>query len=415
MSIVDQTAHGVKTSPNAAPRGTAGRGGDMGSNDETWWTELRAEFPYLEDHVFAWSGGQVPVAASVRAAIDRVMAAWDDDPVTLSQREWAVFDGAREEMATLFGCPAERVAVSESTSHAMSVATAMVLARWRRAGAPPANVVLHWDCHPASSYHWLVAAEQYPSLSVRWASRDDHEDPVEALVATADGETIAVVATHVAWRTGAALDLAALGGHRRAANWALLIDAAQSAGAVPLGTYAGDIDFIGFPGYKWLLGPPGTGYLVMGAGWLDEPSPISGWAAVKDFPVDVTEFKPMHGGAGVRYGMPSFIPLAGSQAALQLINRAGIERIAARVAGLTGSLLSGLDALGFDPVTPRPAVQRAGVCSVAVPDLAAAVSALAKHRIATLPELDYIRLDLHAFNNEEDVARILECFAGLRR
>ena len=61
-----------------------------------------------------------------------------------------------------------------------------------------------------------------------------------------------------------------------------------------------------------------------------QASPISGWAAVKDFPVDVTEFKPLPGGVGVRYGMPSFIPLAGSQAA-QLINRAGIERIAARV------------------------------------------------------------------------------------
>jgi hypothetical protein len=54
------------------------------------------------------------------------------------------------------------------------------------------------------------------------------------------------------------------------------------------------------------------------------------------------------------------------------------------------------------------------VCSVEVTDLPAAVAALAEHRIATMPELQYIRLDLHAFNNEEDVARILDCFTGLR-
>jgi kynureninase len=407
MSMVNQTAHNVKSSANGL------EGTDMDSTDATWWTELRAEFPYLENHVFAWSGGQAPIATSVRAAIDRVMAAWDADPVTLSQREWAVFDGARQEVAVLFRCPPERVAVSESTSHAMSVATAMVLARWQRAGTRQANVVLHWDCHPASSYQWLVAGQQHPSLTVRWASPGDHEDPVEALLAHADGETIAVVATHVAWRSGAALDLAALGSRRRDASWALLVDAAQSAGAVPLAPYTDDIDFIGFPGYKWLLGPPGTGYLVIGAGWLDEPSPISGWAAVKDFPVDVTEFKPLPGGAGVRYGMPSFIPLAGSQAALQLINQAGIERIAARVDSLMGSLLKGLEDRGFDPVTPRPANERAGVCSVEVPNLPAAVAALAEHRIATMPELQYIRLDLHAFNTEEDVDRILDCFAGL--
>jgi selenocysteine lyase/cysteine desulfurase len=54
------------------------------------------------------------------------------------------------------------------------------------------------------------------------------------------------------------------------------------------------------------------------------------------------------------------------------------------------------------------------VCSVEVPNLPAAVAALAEHRIATMPELQYIRLDLHAFNTEEDVDRILDCFAGLR-
>jgi selenocysteine lyase/cysteine desulfurase len=174
------------------------------------------------------------------------------------------------------------------------------------------------------------------------------------------------------------------------------------------------IDFIGFPGYKWLLGPPGTGYLVIGANWLGEQSPITGWAAVRDFPIDLTEFRPQSGGAGFRYGMPSFIPLAGSQAALELVNRAGIDRIYERIQGLTGDLLAGLDRLGYEVATPRQARDRAGVCSVPVPDLAAAVAALHEHRISTLPELNFIRLDLHAFNSEADVARIIDCFASMR-
>src|SRR6202050_12058 len=285
MSMVNQTAHNVKSSANGL------EGTDMDSTDATWWTELRAEFPYLENTLFRWSGGKAPIATSVRAAIDRVMAAWDADPVTLSQREWAVFDGARQEVAVLFGCPPERVAVSEGTSHAMYVATAMVQPRWQRAGARQANVLLHWDCHPASSSQWLVAGQQHPSLTVRWASRGDHEDPVEALLARADEETIAVVATHVAWRSGAAIDLAALGSRRRDASWALLVDAAQSAGAVPIAPYTDDIDFIAFPGYKWLLGPSGTGYLVIGAGWLDEASPISAGGAVQGFPGGGNEVK----------------------------------------------------------------------------------------------------------------------------
>src|SRR5580700_1032150 len=103
MSMVNQTAHNVKSSANGL------EGTDMDSTDATWWTELRAEFRYLDDHVFAWSGGQAPIATSVRAAIDRVLTTWEADPVTLSKREWTVHDRAREEIAVLFGCSTERV------------------------------------------------------------------------------------------------------------------------------------------------------------------------------------------------------------------------------------------------------------------------------------------------------------------
>jgi kynureninase len=249
---------------------------------------------------------------------------------------------------------------------------------------------------------------------VRWADPADDEDPVAALLARADADTIAVVATHVAWRSGAALDLGAIDRRRTGAPWAVLIDAAQSAGAADLGRYAGDLDFIAFPGYKWLLGPPGTGYLVLGTGWTGDASPVSGWAVARDFPVDLTEYIPMPGGAGIRYGMPDFLALAGSHAALQLVNRAGIDRIAGRIAELTGLLLSGLDELGYDPVTPRAPTARAGVCAVPVPDVPTAAMLLAEHHIATLPELRCIRLDLHAFNTEADVARILDCFGAIR-
>jgi selenocysteine lyase/cysteine desulfurase len=379
-----------------------------------WWQELRAEFPYLDEHVFAWSGGQAPIARSVRTAIDRVLTGWQDDPVGMQAREWSVHDSVRAELATLMRCRADRIAVTESTSSALALATTMVLTRWHRAGAHPANVVLHWDCHPASSYHWLAASRSFPALTVRWADPADAGDPVAALLARADSDTIAVVATHVAWRSGAALDLGVLGERRASAPWAVLIDAAQSAGAADLGRYAGDLDFIAFPGYKWLLGPPGTGYLVLGPGWTGDASPVSGWAVAREFPVDLTEYIPMPGGAGIRYGMPDFLALAGSHAALQLVNRAGIDRIAGRIAELTGLLLTGLDNLGYDPVTPRVATARAGVCSVPVPDVPVAAMVLAEHRIATLPELNCIRLDLHAFNTEEDVARILDCFAAIR-
>ena len=77
-----------------------------------------------------------------------------------------------------------------------------------------------------------------------------------------------------------------------------------------------------------------------------------------------------------------------------------------------GSLLKGLEDHGFGG---HSAPERAGwrVLGRGPNLLGGGCRSQPEHRIATMPELQYIRLDLHAFNTEEDVDRILDCFAGL--
>ncbi|HSW38560.1 MAG TPA: aminotransferase class V-fold PLP-dependent enzyme [Acidobacteriota bacterium] len=73
-----------------------------------------------------------------------------------------------------------------------------------------------------------------------------------------------VAVTHAGNVTGAIFPVADIAAVAHDAGALLLVDAAQTAGVVPIDVQAMDIDLLAFTGHKGLQGPPGTGGLVIG-------------------------------------------------------------------------------------------------------------------------------------------------------
>ncbi len=65
----------------------------------------------------------------------------------------------------------------------------------------------------------------------------------------------------VHWSDGALIDLSRIAPLLHARGAALVIDATQAAGVLPLDVQQLQPDFLAFPAYKWLLGPYGCAYL----------------------------------------------------------------------------------------------------------------------------------------------------------
>jgi cysteine desulfurase / selenocysteine lyase len=88
----------------------------------------------------------------------------------------------------------------------------------------------------------------------------------DEILAALTPRTRLVALTHCSNVTGIINPVEALGQALRAAHPAVryLVDAAQSAGIVPLDMEAAGIDFLAFPGHKALFGPTGTGALLLG-------------------------------------------------------------------------------------------------------------------------------------------------------
>jgi len=201
----------------------------------------------------------------------------------------------------------------------------------------------------------------------------------------------------------------------------VMVDAAQSAGVVPIDVLADGADILVTTAMKWLLGPPGIGYLYVSRDLLSQAPVLDvGYigleAALGDWPV--TAVPPVTADAR-RYelGLPSLPGLAAARAGIELIGAAGIDQIAARAERLVTRCIQGLAELGHDVITPLDANRRAGVV-VFRDDRPFELFDVCRDKgvdIGVLGPSRSVRVDPHGFNNDDDVDRFLDCYQRHKR
>ncbi|MFC1461211.1 aminotransferase class V-fold PLP-dependent enzyme [Verrucomicrobiota bacterium] len=120
----------------------------------------------------------------------------------------------------------------------------------------------------------------------------------------------------------------------------LLVDAAQTAGCVPIDLSRLQVDMLAFSGHKGLMGPQGVGGLYIRPG-LDL-SPLkhggTGSSSSKEVQPEILPDK-------YESGTPNTPGIAGLSAALGFIESETVEKIRARIHGLGEIMLEGLRAL----------------------------------------------------------------------
>lgn len=185
---------------------------------------------------------------------------------------------------------------------------------------------------------------------------DGHLDPIAVARAIHKGtKLIAIV--HASNVMGAIAPIAEIGAIARRKGIPFLVDAAQSAGTLPIDVEAMNIDLLAFPGHKGLLGPLGTGGLYIREGIDLRPLKEGGTGSVSEQEVHPS-FLPDRYEAGSHNAMG----IAGLHAALEFLQRVGIPQIAQHKTSLTEcflkevSSISGVKVYGPSLGMPRTAV-----------------------------------------------------------
>jgi len=165
----------------------------------------------------------------------------------------------------------------------------------------------------------------------------DLEDLERALQA---GPTRLVAMVHASNVCGTLLPAgeAARLAHARGALF--LLDAAQTAGVLPIDVGALQVDLLAVPGHKGLLGPPGTGALWVAPGVSLAPLRHGG-TGIRSEEARMPEALP----EGLEAGTPNTVGLGGLGAALAWLEGRGVAAVRAHEVALTGRLLEGLRGL----------------------------------------------------------------------
>jgi len=387
----------------------------MLSNTEVSALEtFRAEFPLCTERAYFFPGSHGPLSSHGRAGALRVLDEWNATGFHVHDDESHIADQCVSNVARLFRCHVSQIAITTCTSDALNTGASLVLENWKRHGSPPANVVIHHECHAASSYGFVYPSLRGVPIEIRYADPGDDKTTLEAICDAVDANTIAVVVTHVNNWNGNRLDVVELASRFPNREFALLVDAAQTAGALDLADVVRVSDFVGMPAYKFLLGPAGIGFLVMAERWISEPGPLSvGWAGMKEpLPILPREINVNTTAAAFRMGIPNYLGLAIASEGIRLLADTGPTLIENQIREITEMTINRIMTLGLRLTTSTEWTSRGPVLTVCHPDAEGAMRSLATQGIDVGVERTEIRVDVHAYNNAADVERLVNGLAA---
>ncbi|MDH5788113.1 MAG: aminotransferase class V-fold PLP-dependent enzyme, partial [Candidatus Bathyarchaeota archaeon] len=295
--------------------------------------KIREQFPITKSKVFlnhaAMSPLPKPVAETVRKCVDEF------SNLGTTSIEWN--NGGKPFFAKLVRAEPQEIALVENTSTGLNIAANVLC-------YPPGSKIVTTDLeYPSVVYPWL---RKSLGVKVHYVKNIDGKILLKDIEKAVDDKTVAVAVSHVEYVNGFRHNLQALSEIAHEHGAYLIVDAIQSAGAMQIDVKRDNVDFLTTACYKWLLSPPGAGYLYVKKELIEEfEPPFVGWASVKqeifetiDF-WDIWSLRLSETASRFEVGSPSFISLIGTTEALKIFLDIGIENVERKILKLTDYLI----------------------------------------------------------------------------
>ena len=341
------------------------------------------------------------VTAAGRAAIDLTATPWDVG----ASRFFEPVEHLRSTVGDLLGDDGEGVALIPAISYGIGVAAKNLAVGDGR------SVVVLEEQFPSNIYPWRrkVESEGGELVTVSKTSNGWTSDLLTAI----DERTAVVAVPNCHWTDGSYVDLVQVGEAARSVGAALVVDASQSFGALPLDVKKVKPDFVATVGYKWQLGFYGLGYLWVAEEYRTGVPLEEGWIARRDADdfAGLVDYTDSYESGARRFDMgerSNFIGVAMANAAMDQIAEWGIDLIAGSLASVTSTIAERVSEL--DWLTASDDQRSPHLVGIRHPmGLPAGLpEALSDAGISVSVRGDSIRIAPHLHTTDADIERLIQ-------
>jgi cysteine desulfurase/selenocysteine lyase len=374
-------------------------------------TDWQQEWFEFEDATYLNVSGQSPMP---RVSIRAVQAALEAKKFPHHKPDSTFFEvpnRLRASIAQLIGAKPEEVALTTgATAGVTAVAYGL---SWK-----PGDEVVTATCEFPLQYTVWKPMEEREGLKVKIVAPREHFITADDLIAAMTPRTRVVSVSLVRFDDGSLLDAPRLAAACHAQGALLLLDASQCCGALPMNVHQLGADFIVSAGYKWLLGPFGTGFFWIKSEHLGmvRPSPFY-WMAVagSDNFAALNFSDPKPAPNAKRWDAPEWASyfnfnLAASDASVDFVLRMGPELVAAHNRRLIDFMFERLPKDRCVPASPLDGARRGpyGCFAARSPEKTAELCHhLRKENVIVSLREGKIRVSPHLYNTERDIDKLI--------